>query len=106
MSSTFVPFVDLADELDSIIEKFRRGSDNRTLLAPLSMLYRKFSRQKVRSLVSAILALVSLYLLIPKEQTQTFLLSTLVLGFIALVLVFFISSASTWSNFPALLESD
>jgi len=102
LSTSFIPFTDLTDELESIIEKFRAGSD-RALLEPIDRLSRKLRRRFTQLFTSAILAIFSLYLVIPSEQLATFWVGILLGGLIISTLVFLISGMTIWHSFPPLL---
>ena len=105
LSVSIVPFGDLIDELESIIERFRLGENNRVLIEPMRLLSRRVGRRWAQGIASGALASFSLYVLTPFEQIPQFLSSVAYVGLPMLIALFIVSTMETWESFPALLSS-
>lgn len=104
LSGSLVPFTELADDLDELIERFKDGEDDTTLLEPMRSLLRRSRRKSVRAVGSGVLALLSLALLTPAEQLPYFILSAGIGGLLVLIALSLYSAFSIWWSFPPLLS--
>jgi hypothetical protein len=101
---SFVPFLEMIDELETIMGRFQKGEDDTTLLEPMRCLLRRVKRRKVLAEATAILGLLSLYLLTPAEQLLQFVINTAIWGSIALIALGIYSTSKTWWSFTPLLS--
>lgn len=98
------PFVELSSEMDSLIDRFRKGEANPTLFRDLIRLNRRLIREKVKVVTSTVLTLFSLYLLTPRAESASFFQNLAGLGVLLLFSLLSYVSYSTWISFAPLLR--
>ncbi len=102
IAQSVVPFVELADELDLIIEAFQK-SQIKGLLRKLGQLGRKMQRRRLQALASGVLAIVSLLLLRPiGEFGQLITVGLLAIPY-AIVFLAVWTAIGMWRQFPPLI---
>jgi len=106
LSVSIVPFGELIDELENIIERFKLGENNTVLLGPMRLLWRRVGRRWIQGVASGVLALFSLGILIPFEQVPQFLPILAAIGLLTLIGLLLFCTVETWESFPALLSRE
>jgi hypothetical protein len=108
LCSSLLPYTEIADELDKIIDEFRKGTDCTNVIETVGKLSRKIDRKRWEMLVSSFSAviafLVSVYWLIasPEEQTS-FLFTVGEIGIVLLFGYFVLNYSILWHSFRPLL---
>jgi hypothetical protein len=103
LANAYVPYVELGDELDSVIEDFGIAPDM-TIVSRVMELRGKLRRRGLQTQVSAVLAVMSLALITGKTNLADFLLVGIVLALILLFIIFPLMSKAIWTSFRPLLS--
>jgi hypothetical protein len=103
LANAYIPYVELGDELDSVIEDFGIVPDM-TIVNRVMELYRRLRRRQLQTQVSAVLAVMSLALIAGKANLADFLLVGIVLALILLFIIFPLMSKAIWTSFRPLLS--
>jgi hypothetical protein len=107
LSGSVIPFTDLTDELDEILEDFCKGSDEETLKEPMNRLLRRIARRRAQAIISAASAatalLLSIYWLIDPCLQTAFNDTVTKYGIAALAFCWTFTYTVVWRSFPSLL---
>jgi hypothetical protein len=109
LSFSFIPFLELTDDLDDIVERFRKGEDYTTLREPMERLLRRIARRRVQAVISAGSAVIALFLSIfwllgSEEQASKFRFFVSQYGLVGLAFSFLLTYYIVWRSFPPLLQ--
>jgi hypothetical protein len=102
LANAFVPYVELGDELDSVIEDFGVVPDH-TIVDRVLEIWKRLKRRELQTQVEAVLAVISLALITGSTNLVDFALVAFGLGIIFFLVVSPLISNAIWKSFAPLL---
>lgn len=98
------PFIELADELDEIIERFQTGEWN--LSRDIERVRRKFWRNKTKAFIEGLFGLISLIVLIPLSELSKVLTYLYFMFPIIIFVIMGITANGIWTQFAPLFREN